>query len=241
MRIPNQVLFLGKRRWPEFDNGRPSETSKAGLSALASESLIRPLHCSPRPITQEALDQIDRFKRDTNVTAKLGNIAEAFGADTDLRMHMSGLSKARNALTLNMGFVGPLHCTHPGELQLSWIGPEIEIGGRVAGADFEPVVVEQAQNVLFRFAPRARNIAVGRPIELSPHDLHEICLTYWFQATKLIAEMGRVLADWGIGPAREKSRPELVLVRRSLSADHALLAAAWRAVNDKARELGWIV
>lgn len=36
-------------------------------------------------------------------------------------------------------------------------------------------------------------------------------------------------------------RPELVLVRRSSSADDALLVAASRAASDKARELGWFV
>ena len=36
-------------------------------------------------------------------------------------------------------------------------------------------------------------------------------------------------------------RPELVLVRRSPTADHELLAAAFQAAVSKARELGWIV
>ena len=36
-------------------------------------------------------------------------------------------------------------------------------------------------------------------------------------------------------------RPQLVLVRRFPSKDQELLAQAWQAANDKARELGWIV
>ena len=36
-------------------------------------------------------------------------------------------------------------------------------------------------------------------------------------------------------------KPELALVRRSPTADHELLAAAFQVAAKKARELGWIV
>lgn len=34
--------------------------------------------------------------------------------------------------------------------------------------------------------------------------------------------------------------PQLVLRRRTQTDDHELLARAWEAANEKARELGWI-
>lgn len=37
------------------------------------------------------------------------------------------------------------------------------------------------------------------------------------------------------------NQPQLTLRRRSETDDHELLARAWQAANDKARELGWIV
>jgi hypothetical protein len=37
------------------------------------------------------------------------------------------------------------------------------------------------------------------------------------------------------------NQPQLILRRRSDTDDHELLARAWQAANDKARELGWIV
>ena len=40
---------------------------------------------------------------------------------------------------------------------------------------------------------------------------------------------------------KPSNHPQLILRRRSDSDDHTLLAQAWRAANDKARELGWIV
>jgi hypothetical protein len=37
------------------------------------------------------------------------------------------------------------------------------------------------------------------------------------------------------------NRPQLVLKRRNETDNHELLARAWQAANEKARELGWIV
>jgi hypothetical protein len=39
----------------------------------------------------------------------------------------------------------------------------------------------------------------------------------------------------------DKLDPQLILKGRTETDDHALLAAAWKAANDKAREVGWIV
>jgi hypothetical protein len=41
--------------------------------------------------------------------------------------------------------------------------------------------------------------------------------------------------------AKPSNAPQLILRRRTETDDHALLAQAWQAANDKARELGWIV
>ena len=40
---------------------------------------------------------------------------------------------------------------------------------------------------------------------------------------------------------KPNNQPQLILRRRSDTDDRTLLAQAWRAANDKARELGWIV
>jgi hypothetical protein len=41
--------------------------------------------------------------------------------------------------------------------------------------------------------------------------------------------------------AKPSDQPQLILKRRRPTKDHQLLARAWQAANDKARELGWIV
>jgi hypothetical protein len=41
--------------------------------------------------------------------------------------------------------------------------------------------------------------------------------------------------------AKPSNGPQLVLRRRTETDDHELLARAWQAASEKARELGWIV
>jgi hypothetical protein len=41
--------------------------------------------------------------------------------------------------------------------------------------------------------------------------------------------------------AKPTTLPQLILRKRTASEDYELFALAWRAANDKARELGWIV
>jgi hypothetical protein len=41
--------------------------------------------------------------------------------------------------------------------------------------------------------------------------------------------------------SKPSDQPQLILQRRRPTKDHTLLARAWQAANDKARELGWIV
>jgi hypothetical protein len=43
------------------------------------------------------------------------------------------------------------------------------------------------------------------------------------------------------GYYKPPNQPRLVLRHRTQTDDYGLLAAAWQAANDKARELGWIV
>ena len=41
--------------------------------------------------------------------------------------------------------------------------------------------------------------------------------------------------------SKQHRQPQLLLRERSRTDDYELLAEAWKAANDKARELGWIV
>jgi hypothetical protein len=52
-----------------------------------------------------------------------------------------------------------------------------------------------------------------------------------------------VTSDTGFRAAycRRPHHPQLIVKRRTDTNDHELIAQAWQAANDKARELGWIV
>jgi hypothetical protein len=163
-----------------------------------------------RQINQAAIDNIANFENRTNVAEKLSVIAQQFGIDSDLRAHMPGLSKARNALTHNWGVVGVRHCTHDRELRLSWLGLEMSVGDKVIPVDFEQFRVEQGERLVVRTLVRERTIPINMLIDLSPYDLSEICLTYWSQAQKIIAELGRQIRELGIKPAEvgRSERPQ---------------------------------
>ena len=40
---------------------------------------------------------------------------------------------------------------------------------------------------------------------------------------------------------KPEDQPQLILRQRTETDNHELLARVWKAANDKARELGWIV
>jgi hypothetical protein len=52
-----------------------------------------------------------------------------------------------------------------------------------------------------------------------------------------------VTSDTGFRAAycRRPHHPKLIVRRRTDTDDHEMIAQAWQAANDKARELGWIV
>ncbi len=51
-----------------------------------------------------------------------------------------------------------------------------------------------------------------------------------------------VTSDTGFRAAycRRPHHPQLIVRRRTDTDDHEIIAQAWQAANDKARELGWI-
>lgn len=155
-------------------------------------------------IDQAAIKRIRDFKARTNVANKLQAIADEFAIDEPVRTHMAGLTKARNALTHNMGVVDEHHTTHDGELQVSWIGHEFAVGDRVIAGPFEPFKVEKGEVIKASFPVRKRTFKIGEPIEFSAHELSEICWTYLQVAERTTKAFETQLRNLGIpGPWRE--------------------------------------
>jgi hypothetical protein len=154
------------------------------------------LEFNRREVEKDALLRVKKFHGETSVARKLRLIADEFAIDTPLRVHMAGLSKARNALSHNLGFVGPRHCTEDDRLDLSWMGAEMIVEGRAVGETFEPIQVEAGDQIALKLmVTRRRTFSIGAAIDLSPHDLSEICLTYFVQAQNLIKEFEKQLAE----------------------------------------------
>lgn len=151
-----------------------------------------------RPVTQEVLDGIESFKNRTNVAAKLETIAARFGLSSKFQVHMAALSKARNALSHNAGVVGEKHGNQDGELRLSYIGFEMEVGGQVVAGEFEPIHVEKGQLIEIRTVEKCKTFPVGTLIDLSAHELQEICLGYHSLAQDLVKSFSDQLQTMGL-------------------------------------------
>jgi hypothetical protein len=62
-----------------------------------------------------------------------------------------------------------------------------------------------------------------------------------FQVQEMDGDLVVTSGDFRAVYYKPSDHPQLVLRSRTITDDHALLAQAWQAANDKARELGWIV
>jgi len=61
-----------------------------------------------------------------------------------------------------------------------------------------------------------------------------------FEVEEREGDLVVTLGDFRAVYFKPANTPQLILRNRTETDDYALLARAWRAANDKARELGWI-
>ncbi|MEA2841021.1 MAG: hypothetical protein QOF41_2351 [Methylobacteriaceae bacterium] len=126
-------------------------------------------------------EQLRPFTNKTNAGDKLETIANAFGANATLLPHIRSLAAARNALTHNAGMVSPRHAFGGTALKVRWRGLDISVGDQTFGETFEPIFVTAGQEITLAADDREKIFQIGAEIAFSPHELHEICLTYIIQ------------------------------------------------------------
>lgn len=149
---------------------------------------------SGRSIEQEGLDAIAEFSDQSSVAVKLDALKQDHGVESELRDHLAGLSKARNALSHNLGFVRERQLTSPDALDLSWLGMDLVIGDQVyQGVPEGGIHVEGGGKVEVRVGPRNKRFALGAKVELTPTELSEICFTYWNQAVQIIQSAEKIV------------------------------------------------
>lgn len=158
---------------------------------------------APKPISSE-----------TNAAKKLGMVMRELGdAEPDTSMLWS-MSNARNCLTHNLGVVRPRDANSNGALLIDGLPFEYRLQqGDQCVVLRAPVVDEleapdpsQEADFVSIFVEREKRFAVAEKIELTPGDLHEICVYYSRLADQV---MERVTADFlarGIGLAQPSSR-----------------------------------
>jgi hypothetical protein len=148
-----------------------------------------------------------KFSRDTNVAKKQKRIANR------LNIHgyydeFNSLSHVRNALSHNAGMVrSPIDCNNEerDRLDIKWIGFDLIAirGGEeraIEGVPFDtnemPGEGETAINI--RWTSRTSSVSANSPIELSMHQLTELCSFYTVMAEKLIQGVSEHFVENGI-------------------------------------------
>lgn len=146
---------------------------------------------------------------DTNAASKLKTVMRELGQPEPDVSRLWSLSNARNCLSHTAGVVTPRHAKSDGTLLIRWIGGEPRLVQGEHHTIIPPVIDELLQapdpskeaDLVLVFVDREKRFAVGGKIELTPHELHEICLYYKGLAEKVLARLTADLQARGIGAA----------------------------------------
>jgi hypothetical protein len=162
---------------------------------VASDNIMR------RKITR-------KFVAETNVAKKLWQLRETFGLRVNSRSHMARVSMARNVLQHAAGIVRKRECVHQGNFELTWIGFDTRMVGESTGAveniisDVlrEPFMSRDPEGcwIEIAFVDRKRTFSEGDIVDLTPHDLHEICYMYQMQAIDIHNNLAEYATAQGV-------------------------------------------
>jgi hypothetical protein len=151
---------------------------------------------------------IKQFTAETNVAKKFLQIENDFGIKAKSRVHIERVSMARNVLQHAGGRVRSRECVHAGHFELTWLGFDTRFVGESTGviervisdALREPYMAQdpKGMRVELVFVQRSRAFSEGQVIELSPHDLHEICFMYQNQTVEIHEEAAKYATAHGI-------------------------------------------
>jgi hypothetical protein len=153
---------------------------------------------------------VKQISDETNAAKKLSMVMRELGdAQPDTSMLWS-MSNARNCLTHNLGVVAPRYAKSDGALLMRWTAFETRIQQGDQYVVVPPVIIDglqapdpsQEANLVMVIVERERRFAVAEKIELTPGDLHEICIYYSRLADKVTERFTADLAARGIGPVQ---------------------------------------
>jgi hypothetical protein len=152
---------------------------------------------------------VKQISDDTNAANKLRMVMRELGdAEPDTSMLWS-MSNARNCLTHNLGVVAPRYAKFNGALLIRWTAIETRIQQGERHVVVPPVIIDglqapdpsQEADLVMVIVEREKRFAVAEKIELTPGELHEICIYYSRLADQVTERFIANLAARGIAPA----------------------------------------
>ncbi len=155
-----------------------------------------------------AASRIKRFHADTNLAGKLDRIKDDFDVAASYRDYFETIATARNALSHNLGIIAARHCRDGKSFTLRWRGQDMVAGPHTISGPFEPFMLEEATAIEVRVVERTREFQIGESIEITSHDLSEICLNFQLQTNELIQRLIAFGAEHGVDVLSPPTKPE---------------------------------
>lgn len=140
----------------------------------------------------------------TNVGEKYKAVmSEIGGSEPNDASMLRSLSNARNCLAHNNGIVTERYAHTNGNLEMMWIGIEGRIPDRDPPIIFPPVIsdpieVAKGERIEMAVVVRRKCFVIGSKVELTPHELQEICFLYIRLTDKVVDNFLKDLRARGI-------------------------------------------
>jgi hypothetical protein len=146
---------------------------------------------------------IKSIAAETNVSKKYSIVMNELGEKEAEASMLWSLSNARNCLTHNAGIVSDRHANVGGSLEIRWLGLEARLPDRempvVLPPVFDkPVKINKGERIEIATIERSKHFALGEKIQLTPNELHEICVYYLCLADQVVEKFAADLAARGV-------------------------------------------
>ena len=144
------------------------------------------------------------YEQNTNIKSKLEILYQNLGSQADNLENFFSITKARNCLAHNLGFVTSKYVTHAEGLNLKWLGlrlfAKLENGKEVDMPYEAPQIgpFEESGMLTLEIIIKEKKFALGEKIKLSKYDLCEICLSYSKEAEIIKDLIMKRVQDAGI-------------------------------------------
>jgi hypothetical protein len=150
---------------------------------------------------------VSEISQDTNAASKLKKVLKALkGDDPDSIRQLWTITNARNCLTHNAGVVAPRYANLDGnKLRILWLGQQLRLEQGDAfteitaeGTSFQAPDPSKEAHVVMRFMEREKLFEIGKQIQLTPHELHELCFFYVLLVERVLEKVQTFFREIGI-------------------------------------------